>query len=81
MKVSNSFATVLLAGLTVVAVHAGSQAPTQPPAPTTPAPAAPASALAPRARRSATALSREAADDKDEAPYFLPSSGRQVIPP
>ena len=39
MKVSNSFATVLLAGLTVVAVHAGSQAPTQPPAPTTPVPA------------------------------------------
>jgi cytochrome c oxidase cbb3-type subunit III len=38
MKVSNSFATVLLAGLTVVAVHAGSQAPTQPPAPATPVP-------------------------------------------
>jgi cytochrome c oxidase cbb3-type subunit 3 len=42
MKVSSSFVTVLLAGLTVVAVHAGPQAPTQPPAPTTPVPAAPA---------------------------------------
>ena len=39
MKVSNSVATVLLAGLTVVAAHAGSQAPTQPPAPTPPVPA------------------------------------------